>query len=624
MSGNASNHENVKVSSDLIMESRDGVERAPPSADNKKEYVARPAQNRPHELSTSTNVPAQAGQEVSPSDNVSDLEAARPTPTGPLYSVFTKRQKQYIVFMTAWAGLFSPISAQIYFPALNSLAADLKVSNTLINLTLTSYMIFQGLAPTVFGDLADMTGRRPSYILGFVIYIGANIGLALQNNYAALFVLRCLQSTGSSGTIAIGFGIVADISSSAERGTYMGWVTSGPMIGPAIGPVLGGILSQFLGWRSIFWFLAIAAVVYLIPFLITFPETGRNVVGNGSVPPPKWNMSLLDYLKERKIENSEDLHRTPSREEKRAAQADLARKRHLRCPNPLKAIAIILEKDVGILLFYNSLVYTAFYTISASAPSLFAEIYHFNDLQIGLSFIPFGVGCAIAAIAGGKLIDWNFKRIAHSHGIPIDKFTRGGNNNNNNDLRDFPIEKARIQIIWPLLYVGIAAILAYGWTLDRAAPLAAPLILQFVVGVTLTASFNVLSTMLVDFYPQSPATATAANNLVRCWMGAAGTAVIIQMIEAMGRGWCFTFIAAVVFLASPCLWVLTRFGPGWREERRVRLERRVVDKKEEEERKKGVGVGGGGGGAGDLTNVEDVVDEEKEMEEKEKEKDIKS
>lgn len=101
-----------------------------------------------------------------------DLEALHQAPSGPAYSVFGNRQRKFIVFMVACAGFFSPLSANIYFPALNALSRDLKVSNELINLTLTSYMIFQGLAPTVFGDLADMTGRRPAYVLGFIIYIG--------------------------------------------------------------------------------------------------------------------------------------------------------------------------------------------------------------------------------------------------------------------------------------------------------------------------------------------------------------------------------------------------------------------------------------------------------------------
>lgn len=56
------------------------------------------------------------------------------------------------------------------------------------------------------------------------LQLGANIGLALQNNYAALLVLRCLQSTGSSGTVALGNGVVGDIASSGERGKFMGTV----------------------------------------------------------------------------------------------------------------------------------------------------------------------------------------------------------------------------------------------------------------------------------------------------------------------------------------------------------------------------------------------------------------
>ena len=168
-------------------------------------------------------------------------------------------------------------------------------------------------------------------------------------------------------------------------------------------------------------------------------------------------------------------------------------------------------------------------------------------------------------------MDWNYRRVAKQAGIIIDR-KRG------DDMKNFPIEKARIQVVWPLLYVGIAAILCYGWAMEQNAQLAAPLILQFIMGLCLTGSFNVMSTMLVDLYPLSPATATAANNLVRCLVGAGGTAVIIQMVDAMGRGPCFTFVAAVVFFTSPLLWVEAKWGPKWREERRVRTEKRKEEK----------------------------------------------
>ncbi|CAI6337520.1 unnamed protein product [Periconia digitata] len=469
----------------------------------------------------------------------------------PPYSVFTRRKKLFVVFLAALGGLFSPLSANIYFPALPALARDYNVSSTLMNLTLTSYMIFQGLAPAVFGDLADQAGRRPAYLIGFVIYIGANIGLALQDSYAALFVLRCIQSTGSSATIALGNGVVADVATSAERGTWMGYVTSGPMVAPALGPILGGVLAKFLGWRAIFWFLTIFAGAYLVAFAVGFPETGRNVVGNGSIPPKGWNMSLLDYLHHRNLSDAE------------ASKRNVTSQRRLRFPNPLGTLRVLVQKDAGLLLFYNSLIYTAFYCVITSAPYLLEQIYGYNELQVGLAFIPFGIGAMAAPMINGKLMDFNFRRLARTGGFPIDKRIAV-------DLKDFPLELARLQVALPLLAIGTAAILCYGWTLEVETSIAAPLIMHFLMGLFLTGAFNCLSVMVVDYYPLSPATATAANNLARCLIGAAGSAIINIMVDAMGRGWCFTFIAGVLISFSPLLVVLLKWGPGWREGRRVR------------------------------------------------------
>lgn len=46
---------------------------------------------------------------------------------------------------------------------------------------------------------------------------------------------------------------------------------------------------------------------------------------------------------------------------------------------------------------------------------------------------------------------------------------------------------------------------------------------------------------MIDIYPGKPATVTAANNVVRCLLGAAATSAIIPMSEAMGNGWVRVF-----------------------------------------------------------------------------------
>lgn len=91
-------------------------------------------------------------------DNLTDLEAAavpesqgkpvgsehvveRTDSAGRAYSIFSHRAKTIIVITASISTFFSPLTANIYFPALNTISDDLNVSNTLVNLTVTTYMV---------------------------------------------------------------------------------------------------------------------------------------------------------------------------------------------------------------------------------------------------------------------------------------------------------------------------------------------------------------------------------------------------------------------------------------------------------------------------------------------------
>lgn len=179
-------------------------------------------------------------------------EVQNQSPNNIPYSTFTPTERCGIVFLVALAGFFSPFSAFIYFPALNAIAQSLSVSLELMNLTITMYLVVQGIVPSIFGDLSDTLGRRPIYLLVFSIYLCASLGLAFQKSYAALLVLRMLQSAGSSGTIALTYGVIGDIAAQHQRGGYLGIAHIGFNSAPSLGPVLGGVLAQTVGWRWIF------------------------------------------------------------------------------------------------------------------------------------------------------------------------------------------------------------------------------------------------------------------------------------------------------------------------------------------------------------------------------------
>lgn len=59
----------------------------------------------------------------------------------PLYSVLTSRQKRTAVMIVSFVAMISPLSGNIYYPATTALAREFKVSESLIQLTITTYQV---------------------------------------------------------------------------------------------------------------------------------------------------------------------------------------------------------------------------------------------------------------------------------------------------------------------------------------------------------------------------------------------------------------------------------------------------------------------------------------------------
>lgn len=407
--------------------------------------------------------------------------------------------------------------------------------------------IFQGLAPSFIGSFSDGYGRRQAYIIAFVIYLGANIGLALQDSYSALMVLRCLQSAGSSGTIALGSAVVADLTTRAERGKYIGYAGMGIALGPALGPVIGGLLDHFFGWRAIFWFLVILSGTCFVIVLIVFPETCRAVVGNGSVLPPRWNWPLWAFVVPKSRFRGATYPPDPS-------TIQVLKHR----PNPISSLRIATQREAGLILLYGGLLFSGYMAVLSTLSTQLSSRFGFNSIQVGLCYLPLGMGSISSRFTVGKLLDWNFRREARIQGMTIQK-------NRQQDIEKFNIERARLTISIPMIYFGSLCILAYGWVMQFRTALAGPMVMLFFTGMATTGAFNALSTLIVDVNHHSAATAVAANNFCRCLMGAATTAFVSPLISAIGLGWTATLIAGLWVLFSPMLWLVYRQGHGWRQ-----------------------------------------------------------
>jgi sugar phosphate permease len=175
-------------------------------------------------------------------------------------------------------------------------------------------------------------------------------------------------------------------------------------------------------------------------------------------------------------------------------------------------------------------------------------------------------GSLAAAFVQGKVVDWAFAREAQKLNLPVTKSKQ-------QDLSNFPIERARLKVAFPMILLATLSTITYGWLLHYRVSIAGPCIVLFVMGFSMIGATQTVSILIVDINPGQAGTATAAFNLVRCLLGAAATAVILPMTERMGLGWSYVLVGLVWIVMAPMLWAVVRWGPQWRRERRERAER---------------------------------------------------
>ncbi|KAI0104761.1 MFS general substrate transporter [Nemania sp. FL0031] len=482
----------------------------------------------------------------------------RPSAAAEPYSIFDRRQKGLIVFIVATAATFSGFASNIYFPALTTIADDLKVSVELINLTVTSYLIFQGIAPSLWGPLSDVRGRRVAYFLTFLVFLGACVGLAETKNYATLIVLRSLQSSGSASTIAVGSAVIGDITTREERGGYMGIFQAGLLAPVAVGPVIGGALAASLGWRSIFWFLTIYGGVFLIFLVFSLPETLRSTVGNGGVsssnPIVSYPLNLYQKFTTVKF--------TPQAQPPRATK-----RAKLDVIGPFRIL--FSKQAVSLILFLA--IYYAVWQMSITAMSvLFQQRYNLSETQIGLTFIANGVGSIIGTLVTGRLLDAEYMRVKAKHeaSSPGHELETGSTDSpdTQHDDPDFPLEKARLRLLPFLALLQCASIVAFGWTVQYRVHIAVPIITTFFTGWTVVSIVSVVTTYLIDIFPEQKAASSASVNLARCLLAAGGTSIVTIIIDAVGVGWTFTIAIAAQIVAFVGVIIQWRYGGKWRRE----------------------------------------------------------
>ncbi|KAJ1917748.1 hypothetical protein IWQ60_007694 [Tieghemiomyces parasiticus] len=471
------------------------------------------------------------------------------------YSPFGPTARTIIMILAGITGMMAPFASNIFLPAIADVAKDLDSTVSKINVAVSVFMIGLGIAPVVWGPMADQLGRRYAFSIGCFICTAASIGCALSNSYSMLMGMRFLQAVGGSSTAVVGAGTISDIYEPAQRGAALGIFFSGQMLGPVLGTILGAYVAQDLGWRWAFWLSVILSGICFLILTFVMPETQRMAVSR------KRRMPLKGLPK--------DLHlQSPP-------------KFSFQQMNILTMAPTLKLPYVAIPVAAMTQMMGSYYGVNVAISMLLARDYHYPISTIGLCYIALGAGSVAGAFFGGFISDYTLRRAQRSlcynqtaqHGdgelgqVATSEVEVGASKSNAAEgsvsAEDQPYE-ARLQFSLVAMAVFPLSLIAYGWVMHHKAFIVFPLICQFICGFTVVAGFSAYSTYLVDLFTSKSSSITSLGNLFRCLYGALWSGVIAMVIDAWGAGWAFTFLGGITFVVTALTVTLYLKGQSWR------------------------------------------------------------
>lgn len=185
----------------------------------------------------------------------------------------TPRYHRLLPVLIAGLATIGPFSIDTYLPSFPAMAADLGVTQLVVQQTLTAYLIPFAFMMLFHGALSDAFGRKPVILIGLGGYVIAAVACALAPNMTVLLIGRAMQGLVAGAGTSISRAVVRDAYQGVEAQRMMSRVMMIFAIAPAIAPLIGGTLQMWFGWRANFWFLATFGAVLFFACARYLPET---------------------------------------------------------------------------------------------------------------------------------------------------------------------------------------------------------------------------------------------------------------------------------------------------------------------------------------------------------------
>jgi len=136
---------------------------------------------------------------------------------------------------------------------LPSIRGELGFRGDSVQWVVTAYAITFGGLLILGGRVADMFGRRRTFVIGLLVFAVASLAAGLAGDATVLVVARAVQGIGAALVAPASLSLItARIAEGPRRTKALGLYGATASIGFVAGQVLGGLLVEYSNWRAIF------------------------------------------------------------------------------------------------------------------------------------------------------------------------------------------------------------------------------------------------------------------------------------------------------------------------------------------------------------------------------------
>jgi EmrB/QacA subfamily drug resistance transporter len=166
-----------------------------------------------------------------------------------------------LVLTLVAAQLVVMLDSSILNIALPSIAEDLGLTAVGTAWVLNAYFLTFGGLLLVSGRAADILGRRRMFLAGAVVLVAGSVIGGFATTDAVLVTARLVQGAGAAMLSPAAMSVILATFTGVSRTRTMSWWGAASTAGGALGVTIGGLLTGALGWQSVMFVTAGAAIL---------------------------------------------------------------------------------------------------------------------------------------------------------------------------------------------------------------------------------------------------------------------------------------------------------------------------------------------------------------------------